>query len=60
MVATGDTAAGSFLVTEFLEFGGRFDQAAMGRELARMHKATPNVRPPSPLLHCFRFSFCEG
>ena len=43
VISWGDTSQGSYLVTEHLNFGGRADHAAMGRQLARMHKATPKV-----------------
>eukprot|EP00892_Ulva_mutabilis_P007607 jgi/Ulvmu1/5218/UM022_0011.1 len=37
----GNFAHGSYLITEYLEFGGRVDQADMGRLLAQMHLAAP-------------------
>ena len=40
----GDYKGGSFLVTEYLNFGGRADQAELGKALAEMHLATPAVR----------------
>jgi fructosamine-3-kinase len=39
----GDSSRGSYLVTEFLKFGGSVDQAEMGLRLALMHKAPPKV-----------------
>lgn len=33
--------SGSFIVMEYLELGGRCDQAELGRQMARMHLATP-------------------
>eukprot|EP01025_Chloroclados_australasicus_P066022 TRINITY_DN9022_c0_g1_i1.p1 TRINITY_DN9022_c0_g1~~TRINITY_DN9022_c0_g1_i1.p1 ORF type:complete len:419 (-),score=21.38 TRINITY_DN9022_c0_g1_i1:53-1309(-) len=41
VIAYEDYANGSYLITEYLKFGGRCDQAELGRQLARMHKATP-------------------
>lgn len=50
VIGVGDTRGGSFLVTEYLNFGGRADQAALGRALAQMHLATPVVRA-TPFVH---------
>jgi hypothetical protein len=36
---------GSFIVMEYLQLGGSVSQAALGRALAQMHLATPQVRP---------------
>ena len=44
VIRVGDFKGGSFLVTEYLNFGGRADQAELGEALARMHLATPAVR----------------
>ena len=43
VLAWGDTSNGSYLIIEHLNFGGRADQADMGRQLALMHKAEPKV-----------------
>lgn len=43
VIGWGDYTHGSYLITEYLEFGGRADQAEMGRLLAQMHLATPKV-----------------
>ena len=34
---------GSFIVMEYLEFGGSYSQADLGQRLAEMHKAEPAV-----------------
>lgn len=34
---------GSFIVMEYLNFGGSYSQADLGRALAEMHKAEPAV-----------------
>lgn len=34
-------SSGSFIVMEYLDLRGRFDQAELGRQMARMHLATP-------------------
>jgi Fructosamine kinase len=44
VISWGDTKQGSYLATEHLWFGGRADQAELGRQLARMHKAAPKAR----------------
>lgn len=36
---------GSFIVMEYLNFGGSYSQADLGRALAEMHKAEPAVKP---------------
>lgn len=50
VLAWGDTSDGSYLIIEHLNFGGRADQAEMGRQLALMHKAEPKVRQAQPCL----------
>lgn len=42
VVAVGDLSHGSYIVLEHLTFGGRGDQADLGRALARMHAAVPS------------------
>lgn len=49
VISVGDYSGGSFLVTEYLNFGGRADPAELGKALAHMHLATPKVR--QPILH---------
>ena len=39
----GPGRAGSFIVMECLDMGGRESQAALGTQLARMHLAQPKV-----------------
>lgn len=40
---------GSFIVMEYLNFGGSYSQADLGQALAEMHKAEPAVIvPPFP------------
>ena len=34
---------GSFIVMEYLDFGGSYSQADLGQRLAEMHKAEPAV-----------------
>lgn len=41
-----DGKGGSYIIMEFLPLGGRGDQKALGRAIARMHLATPTVRQP--------------
>lgn len=43
VIGWGDFSHGSYLITEYLQFGGRVDQAEMGRLLAQMHRARPQV-----------------
>lgn len=35
--------AGTFIIMEYLDFGGRGSQADLGAALAQMHSATPQV-----------------
>lgn len=39
----GGRGRGSFIVMEFLHFGGRSSAAELGRQLALMHLAAPSV-----------------
>ncbi len=39
----GGKGNGSFIVMEYLNFGGNTDAAALGKQLALMHLATPLV-----------------
>ena len=47
---SGAGSSGSCIIMEFLEFGPRSDQAALGRSLAQMHLATPTVRPRASVM----------
>lgn len=37
------SSKGSFIVMEYLKFGGSYSQAGLGQALAEMHKAEPAV-----------------
>ena len=44
----GDASRGSFLVMEYLTLSGRGDDYKLGRAVARMHLAEPNVKAGNP------------
>ena len=49
------SSKGSFIVMEYLKFGGSYSQADLGQALAEMHKAEPAVSL-GQLLHFVRAS----